>query len=96
MSQYGEPWRVSDCEISFTRGPQILRGERGVVVHTDCDAPHLSVDLKDAERIVACVNFLRAVPTEILQSFPDGADAMALLTCQHYVPRRKLNIGGSP
>ena len=80
-----DPWEWLAAAVTADgEGYKLLSPAGGVMV----------ISNEQRERMVACVNFLRDVPTEILQSFPDGADAVALLACQEYVKRRKLNITG--
>ena len=85
-SEFDEPWRVE-----ATRDFMEIVSQGGKTTGLTADLPG---GREAADRVVACVNFLRDVPTEILQSFPDGADTVALLACQEYVKRRKLNITG--
>ena len=84
-SEFGEPWNVGAYAVTDK--------DNLTVVYID-DLVDEGMEEGRADRMVACVNFLRDVPTEILQSFPDGADTVALLACQEYVKRRKLNITG--
>ncbi len=61
MSEYGEPWKTwgtSRCGIKNRLGEEVT----------------LTMSEPDAERIVACVNFLRGVPTEDLSAVEPYGD----------------------
>ena len=63
--------------------------------HFLADDAGLDLSQVDAERIVACVNACRHLPTEFLNGLPNGFDAVGLVQAQQYVPRRKIEIQGA-
>lgn len=83
MSHSLEPWCLS-------REDRI----NGVARMTDAEGLLVQAFDNNLERIVACVNACRHLPTEFLGQLANGLDAVALVQAQQYAPRRKLNISG--
>ena len=79
MTHLSEPWRV---DKSIPIGPIVIFSSRGLVGST-CFT-------EDAERIVACVNACRHLPTEFLLQHQHGLDAVGLALAHEYVPKRRI------
>lgn len=48
--------------------------------------------LANARRIVACVNACRHLPTEFLEQWAEGLDAVGLTLAREHVPSRQLKL----
>jgi hypothetical protein len=100
MSHSPEPWRIEDRKDSdYDKYVTILDANNVEVIEgglsgEDCCAcaGHPAMLPIDAERIVACVNACRGIPTEELAKYPNGLDAVGLILLREYLPKRKIVI----
>lgn len=67
MSEFGEPWKNFYGDISTSESKLVIEQ----FPYKDCSAYD---DEKYADRIVACVNFCRNLPTEWLQKHVASSD----------------------
>ena len=73
MSDFKEPWEVGEEHESmacvWAGGKTIFRVERGAILNVSPPYPG-----EFAERIVACVNFCRDLPTEELMLYSEPSE----------------------
>ena len=87
-----EPWRdYEKCPDMFFTADGVEYSIRTVrsPLHEDT---WMGQEMRDVRRIVACVNACRHLPTEFLEEWADGLDAVGLFPAQQHAPPRKLTI----
>ncbi len=90
MTHSPEPW-ISECNRmgntighdpdGFSHDPDGFSGELKCIGNTAIP--------EDAERIVACVNACKHLPTKFLENHGDGLDAAGLTMAKMHVPEMR-------